>query len=109
VVDTLFDQVISFQLADLKAVTKVLHEVGWRRWPKSQCRRPALLAEARALIAAMPVSEAGGLPRSRRRLLWRQGRQDPRQAEFEQKWAAASKDHYAKARAKADDALKLVK
>ena len=109
VVDTLFDQVISFQLAELKAVTKVLHEVDAALAKKDNAAARALAGEARALIAAMPLSEAeAGAPEL---VATFSGGKDAktRQAEFEQKWAAAAKEAYAKARVKADDALKLVK
>jgi hypothetical protein len=58
VVDTLFDQLISFQLNALKAVTKTLHEVDAALARKDNPKATALAAEARDLIAAMPVDEA---------------------------------------------------
>ena len=57
-VDTLFDQLISFQLDALKGVTKVLHEVDTALAKKPNPQAKALADEARNLIAAMPVSEA---------------------------------------------------
>ena len=109
VVDTLFDQVISFQLAELKAITKVLHEIDGALAKKDNAQARALAGEARALISAMPVSEAEAS--SANLVATFSGGKDAktRQAEFEQKWAAAAKENYAKARVKADDALKLVK
>lgn len=109
VVDTLFDQVISFQLADLKAITKTLHAVDAALAKKDNAQAKALATEARALISAMPITEAEAT--APELVAAFSGGKDAktRQAEFEQKWATAAKENYAKARAKADEALKLVK
>lgn len=110
VVDTLFDQVISFQLNDLKAITKTLHDVDAAMARKANPAAKALADEARALIATMPVSEAQASGDAEITGAFRGGKDaKTRQAEFEQKWAAFAKENYAKARAKAEDALKLVK
>lgn len=110
VVDTLFDQLISFQLADLKAVTKTLHEVDAALAKKANPAAAKAADEARALIAAMPVSEAQASSDAEIVAAFRGGADaKTRQAQFEQKWAAAAKENYAKAKARAGDALKLAK
>lgn len=110
VVETLFDQVISFQLEDLKAVTKVLHDYEAASAGKTNAAAAKLAAEARALISAMPVSEAQALADPEIAGAFRAGKEGKtRQAQFEQKWAAFSKENYAKAKAKAEEALKLVR
>ena len=110
VVDTLFDQVISFQLADLKGVTKLLHEVDAALAKKPNVPASALATEARALISAMPVSEAQASGDADILAAFRGGADaKTRQAQFEQKWAAFSKENYSKAKAKVEEALKLVK
>ena len=58
VVDTLFDQLITFQLEALKAATKALHEVDAALAKKDNAQARALAKEARDLIAAMPITEA---------------------------------------------------
>jgi phosphoglycerate transport regulatory protein PgtC len=109
VVDTLFDQVISFQLADLKAVTKVLHEVEAALAKKANPAAAALASEARALISAMPVTEEQAALDADIKAAFAGKEGKTRQAQFEQKWASFSKENYAKAKAKADEALKLAR
>lgn len=105
IVDTLFDQTISFQLADLKAITKQLHELDGKLAKKANAKAKALGDEARALIAAMPVNEAQAAEKD---LISAFTGKDAktRRAEYEQKWAAFAKENYAKAKAKAEEALK---
>lgn len=110
VVDTLFDQTISFQLADLKAVTKLLHDVEAALAKKANPAAGKLAGEARALISAMPISEAQATTDAAITGAFRGGADaKTRQAEFEQKWAAASKENYARAKTKAEEALALAK
>lgn len=110
VVDTLFDQLISFQLDTLKTLTRTLHEVDGALAKKPNPQAAKLADEARALIAAMPVSEADASGDPAIKAAFGGGKEGKtRQAEFEQKWAAFSKDNYAKAQAKADEALKLAR
>lgn len=110
VVDTLFDQVISFQLDELKAITRTMHEIEAGLAKKDNAQARALLGEARALIAAMPVTEAQAAGDAEIVGAFRGGAEaKTRQAQFEQRWAAFAKDNHAKARAKVEDAVKLVK
>jgi len=111
VVDALYDQIVTFQLGDLKAATKSIEAVEIALAKKDHAQARKLLDEARALVAAMPVSEqqassseitgafSGGKKKEK----------GARQAELEQQWAAFAKDHYAQAKTKADEALKLAK
>ena len=108
VVDTLFDQLISFQLGELKAVTKLVHQVEGALARKDNPAARKLVAEARALIAAMPISEADATNDAAVKAAFRGGKEaKTRQAEFEQKWASFAKDNYAKAKSKVEAALKL--
>ena len=109
VVDTLFDQLITFQLEPLKAATKALHEVDAALAKKPNAQASALAKEARDLIAAMPVSETQAASPELRAAFTGGKEKGARQAELEQQWAAFAKDHYAKAKAKADEALKLAR
>lgn len=111
VVDALYDQIVTFQLGDLKTATKSIEAVETALAKKDNAQARKLLDEARALVAAMPLSEqqassaeitgafSGGKKKEK----------GARQAELEQQWAAFAKEHYAQARAKADEALKLAK
>lgn len=107
VVDTLFDQLISFQLENLKGVTKSIHEVEAALAKKDNPQARALIAEARDLIAAMPVSETDASSDAIRGSFTGSKEKGARQAELEQKWAAFAKENYAKAKAKVDEAAKL--
>lgn len=107
IVDTLFDQTISFQLAELKALTKQLHELEERLAKKPNPKAKGLGDEARALISAMPVSETEVASNKDLVAAFKGADAKTRRAEFEQKWASAAKENYAKAKAKAEEALKL--
>jgi len=108
-VDVLFDQLITFQLEPLKAATKALHEVDAALARKDNAQARALASEARDLIAAMPITaEQAASPEIR--AAFSGGKQKTaRQAELEQQWSAFAKERYAQAKAKADEALKLVR
>lgn len=109
VVDALFDQLVTFQLPTLKDATREIHAAEIALARKDNAAAQALLGEARALIAAMPVTEtqsaagevAGAFTGSRQK--------GTRQIELEQQWAAFARDRYAQAKAKAAEALKLAK
>lgn len=70
-----------------------------------------LVAEARALIAAMPVNETEAAGADLAAAFKGSGGKDkaPRQAELEQTWATFAKEKYAAAQAKAEAALKAAK
>ncbi len=108
-VDVLFDQLITFNLEPLKAVTKAMHEVETRLAKRDNPAARALLAEARALISTMPVTATqaasdevrasfqGSTPQAKA----------PRQAELEQQWSSFAKEKYAAAATKVAEAAKL--
>jgi phosphoglycerate transport regulatory protein PgtC len=106
VVDTLFDQLISFQLDALKGVTKTLHEVDAALAKKPNAQAGALADEARNLIAALPVTEAQASSPELRAAFTGGKEKGARQAEVEAQWASFARDNYAKAKAKAEEALK---
>jgi phosphoglycerate transport regulatory protein PgtC len=106
VVDTLFDQLISFQLDALKGVTKTLHEVDAALAKKPNAQARALADEARNLIAALPVTEAQASSPELRAAFTGGKEKGARQAEVEAQWASFARDNYAKAKAKAEEALK---
>jgi phosphoglycerate transport regulatory protein PgtC len=108
-VDTLFDQLITFQLDGLKAATKALHDAEAALTKKDNAQGRALLKEARDLIAAMPVTAAQAESREVAGAFTGGKEKGARQAELEQQWAAFGKQHYAQARAKAEEALKLAR
>ncbi len=108
-VDVLFDQLITFQLEPLKAATKTLHEVDAALAKKDNAQARALAKEARDFIAAMPITDAQAASPEMRAAFTGGKEKTARQAELEQQWAAFAKEKYAAAKAKADEALKLVR
>ncbi|MCK2057307.1 ABC transporter substrate-binding protein, partial [Methylobacterium sp. 37f] len=108
-VDTLFDQLITFQLEPLKAATKVLHEVDAALAKKDNAKARALAKEARDLIAAMPITDAQAASPEIKAAFTGGKEKSSRQAELEQQWSAFAKEKYAAAKAKADEALKLLR
>ncbi|MBI3435492.1 MAG: extracellular solute-binding protein [Proteobacteria bacterium] len=108
-VDTLFDQLITFQLDALKSVTKAIHDAEATLAKKDNAAARAKLKEARDLIAAMPVTDAQVLLPEIKAAFTGGKQKTARQAELEQKWAAFGKGHYAEAKAKAEEASKLAK
>lgn len=111
VVDALYDQLITFQHDNLKAATKAVHEAEAALAKKPNADGSKLVAEARALIAAMPVSAEQAASADITGAFKGAGGKDkaPRQAELEQTWASFAKEKYAAAKDKAEAALKLAK
>lgn len=109
VVDVLYDQLVSFHLDALKRVTKTLHDVEARLSRRDNPQARARIAEARALIAAMPITETQAASDEIVNAFKGGGGagKGPRQAELEQQWASFAKDRYAQAQAKADEAMRL--
>ena len=109
VVDVLFDQLISFQLDSLKAATKAIHDAEATLAKKDNAQARALVAQARELIAAMPVDEAAASAKETTGAFTGSKQKGARQAELEQQWASFARERYAQAQAKAEEALKLAK
>ncbi len=108
-VDVLFDQLVTFNLEPLKAVTKAIHDVEARLAKRDNPAARALLTEARALISAMPVTATQSESEEIRASFQGTSPQAkaPRQAELEQQWATFAKEKYAAAAVKAAEAAKL--
>ncbi|HEX8664038.1 MAG TPA: extracellular solute-binding protein [Beijerinckiaceae bacterium] len=109
VVDTLFDQLVTFQLDALKAATRAIHDTEAALAKKDNPQGRALVKEARDLVAAMPVSEAEASSRETAAAFTGGKEKGARQAELEQQWAAFARERYAQARAKAEEAQKLAR
>ncbi len=101
-VNSLFDQLITFRLDDLRAATQAIHEAEAVLAKKPSPAARKLLDEARALVAAMPVTEAQAndpafaavFEKSRKKA----GDEVPqRQAEVEEQWDRFARENYAKA------------
>ena len=109
VVDTLFDQLITFQLDGLKAATKAIHDAEAALARKDNADGRAKVKQARDLIAAMVITEAEAASPQIRAAFTGGKEKTSRQAELEQQWAAAAKAAYAEAKTKADEAAALAR
>lgn len=109
VVDTLFDQTITFQLDALKAATKAIAAGEAANAGKTDARAAALITEARDLVAAMPIAEAEAVSPEIAGAFTGAKQKGARQSELERAWAAFASERYARARAKAEEAAALIR
>lgn len=107
VVDTLYDQLISFQLDNLKAATKAIHDVETALSTADNAEARKMLDEARGLIAAMPITAEQAASPEIGDAFTGGDQKTARQAELEQQWAAFATEKYAAAKTKAEEALAL--
>lgn len=108
-VDALFDQLISFQLDNLKSATMAIHTATKALEGKQNAEASAKLDEARALIAAMPLTAEQAASTEIGDAFTGGDQKTARQAELEQQWASFAQTNYAAAKAKAEEALALAK
>jgi phosphoglycerate transport regulatory protein PgtC len=118
IVNSLFDVMITYRLKDLATAVEAIQKAEAAMAGKSNTKAEALIKEARALIAAMPISEADAQDdkhpgvftsdvfKKRKKA---SVKVPERQAEIEEKWDSFAKKNYADAKAKAGQALDLVK
>jgi ABC-type Fe3+ transport system substrate-binding protein len=109
VVDTLYDQLVTFQLDGLKAATKAIHAAETALTKKDNPAGRALLNEARDLVAKMPITEQQAASPQIGAAFTGGKQKSARQAELEQQWAATAKAAYAEAETKANEAAKLAR
>lgn len=109
VVDALYDQLVTFQLDNLKAATKALHEAETALAKKDNPQARALVKEARDLMAAMPITEAQAASPEIAGAFTGAKEKGARQAELEQQWASFAKSRYQEAQSKAEQALKMAR
>jgi ABC-type Fe3+ transport system substrate-binding protein len=108
-VDTLFDQLITFQLEPLKAATKAVYDAEAALAKKNNDKARALVKEARDLIAVMPITEDQASSAEIRGAFTGAKEKGARQAELENQWSAFARERYGQAKAKAEEALKLAR
>ena len=118
IVNSLFDVMITYRRGDLVKATEAIQKAEAALAGKSNTKAEALIKEARALITAMPISEAEAVDakfpgvftsdafKSRKKA---SVKVPPRQAEVEEKWDSFTKKNSAEAEAKAEKALAMVK
>ena len=109
VVAALYDQLITFQLANLKKATKAIHDAEGNLARKDSPAGRKLIEEARALIAAMPVTDTEAASPDLAKAFTGEKQKGARQAEIEGQWAAFAKSRYAQALAKAEEAAKAAR
>ncbi len=98
VVDTLYDQLITFQLDGLKAATKAIHDAEAALAKKDNADGRAKVKQARDRIAEMPVNEAQASAAETKAAFTGAKEKSARQAELEQQWASKAKAAYAEAK-----------
>ncbi|WP_395517489.1 ABC transporter substrate-binding protein [Pseudorhizobium flavum] len=108
VVDALFDQLITFQLDNLKEATKAIQTAEEALAGKDQADARVLIEEAHALLSKMPVTGEQAESDELRAAFTGGEDKTARQAELEQQWAAFASEKYAAAKAKAEQALDLI-
>ena len=118
IVNSLFDVMITYRREDLVKATLAIQEAEAALAGKSNAKAEALIKDARALVTAMPISEAeavdGKFPgvftsdafKKRKKA---DAKVPPRQAEIEEQWDSFTKKNYAEAEAKAQKALAMLK
>lgn len=114
VVNSLFDVLVTYRLDDLKAAVRAIQNAEAAAAKKPNAKAAALIKEARALVAAMPVTEAqAGDPKFSSIFKKRRRKKTDvvpqRQAEVEEQWDGFATKNYAAAVAKAEQALSLVR
>ena len=113
-VNSLFDQLITFRLDQLKAATKAIHDAEARLAKKPNAQAQKLLDEARALVAAIPVTEEKANDPAFAAIFEKKRKKATdevpiRQAEVEQQWDTFARGNYEKAEKLAKQALAAAK
>ncbi|MFQ5935382.1 MAG: ABC transporter substrate-binding protein [Acidiferrobacterales bacterium] len=110
VVNSLFDVMITYRLDDLQAVTRAIQKAEGALAKKPNPKGFELVEQARALVGAVPVTEAeasdpafAGIFKKKRKK--RADVVPKRQAEIEEQWDRAIRKNYADALAKAEQAF----
>ncbi|MBW1697971.1 MAG: extracellular solute-binding protein [Deltaproteobacteria bacterium] len=118
IVNSLFDVMITYRRQDLAKAVKAIQDAEAALTGKSNQQAVALIKEARALVAAVPISEAEAVdakyPGVFTSDVFKKRKKPgvkvpPRQAEVEEKWDAFTKKNYAEAAKKAKKALAVLK
>jgi ABC-type Fe3+ transport system substrate-binding protein len=111
-VNALFDVMITYRMDDLRAAVAAVQQAEAAQEGKDNAEAKALIAEARALVEALPITEAEASDPSFAGV-FQISRDKPdvevvgRQAEVEQAWDAFAVANYAKAKELADRAAAM--
>ncbi len=113
VINSLFDVMVTYRLDDLRAATKAIQNAEATMGGKSNAEARKLIAEAKALVAAVPI-EAAQASQDDFNSVFKKKRKKAttkvtgRQAEIEQAWDAQVKANYTKARSLAEKAASML-
>ena len=112
-VNSMFDVMITYRLDDLRSAVGAIQEAEAALKGKSNAKAHDLIDEARALVAALPITEAeaadpgfAGIFKKKRKKST--DKVTGRQAEVEEKWDSMVKANYAMAKQKAEQALSML-
>jgi len=109
-VNSLFDVMITYRMDDLRAATKVIHEADVALAKTPNASAAELVAQAKALIAKMPISETEAINPNFTAIFTKSRKKSTdkvigRQAEVEAQWDSFVVENYAQAKALAEKAL----
>ena len=110
IINSLFDVMITYRLDDLRAATKAIQTAEAKS--KGNTAAMKLIAEARALVAMVPITSAKASEKDFNKIFKKKRKKktdkaEGRQAEFEQAWDTQIKANYAKAKELADKAASM--
>lgn len=113
VVNALFDVMITYRLDDLRAAVRAVHEAEAKLGDSDNAKAKELIAEARALIAAVPVDAAQAVDPDFNAIFKVKRKEatdvvEGRQAEVEQQWDAEILANYKRATELANEAASLL-
>ncbi len=113
VVNSLFDVMITYRLDDLRQATKAVQTAEKKLAGNPNPAAAKLVAEARALIAAVPITAEQASQKDFNNIFKKKRKKAStkitgRQAEIEQEWDSMVKANYAKAKALAEQAISMM-
>jgi phosphoglycerate transport regulatory protein PgtC len=112
IINSLFDVMITYRLDDLRDATKAIQMAEKKQMGKSNGAAMKMIAEARELIAQVPIDDTKASENSFNKIFKKKRKKAStkvtgRQAEFEQAWDTQIKANYAKAKELANKAASM--
>ena len=113
VVNSLFDVMITYRLDDLRAAVNAIQDAEARAGAKSNADAQALIAQARALVAKVPIDATTASEKDFNAIFKKKRKKATtkvtgRQAEVEQQWDEMVTANYAKAKSLAEKAASML-
>jgi len=113
VVNSLFDTMVTYRLDDLRSAVKAIQEAESKAMGKSNAEAEAMIAQARALVAEVPIDAAKASEKEFNAIFKKKRKKADtkvtgRQAEIEQEWDEQVKANYAKAKSLAEKAASML-